>query len=158
MSECSWYTAPHDTLGALQVSLAPLTSAGATTDAKVVILRIEDLKGQPGFRWKPVFTGWRTASGIGLRSTVAAVQKAYGARLHTVPHPKTPPAYSYSALTYVITRNNGKRWVIIFSLSPFGGSGGPLRVQLIEIEEYSLLAPTIKQTAQVYGPADVPLK
>jgi hypothetical protein len=156
VSECAWYVAPHNSLGTLEASLAPLTTYGATTDAKVVLIRIWDLKNQPGYKSKPELTGWRTASGIGLRSTLAATQKAYGRRLHTVPYGKrlTP---GQSGLTYLATRRGGRRWVTIFSFSR-ARDAAPLTVNAIWIEEYSLLAPIIKQAEQIYGPADVPLK
>lgn len=152
---CNWYEARQGLVrtgvGTLQVILAPPSKYGVPTKAtKVTFIRLWDLKDTPGYRWKPVLTGWKTTASVGLRSTLAAVQKAYGSRLHTVPQPDPLPA-GYFPTSYVVTKRSGKRWVTSFTFDR-GHSGGPLKVHDIAIESYTAFAMEYAVFVKLYGP------
>ena len=137
---CEWYAPSHGRLGDNGTLEVDLTTR---TDGKVVGLQLWDEKSQPRYRWSPVLTGWKTASGIGLRSTPAAVRKAYGSRLRDVPHPEPLPP-NYVTTAYLVTLRNGKRWVTSFSFDRNRAIGrqpwGPVKLQNISILSYAAFA------------------
>ena len=140
--QCEWY-APSQGLVRTGVGTLSVDLATPGADGKVIGFHLWDEKANPVYKWIPVLTGWKTASGIGLRSTPAAVRKAYGSRLHDTPHPEPlPPNYSVSA--YVVTRRNGERWVTSFNfdrnVTPGRAPWGPVRVHDIWIVNYKVFA------------------
>ncbi len=152
---CNWFEARQGLvrtgIGTLQVILAPPSKYGAPTKAtKVTFIRLWDLKDTPGYRWKPVLTGWKTTASVGLRSPLAALQKAYGARLHTAPHPEPLPA-GFAPTSYVVTQRSGRGWVTSFSFDRSPGAG-PLKVHDIEIESYTAFAREYAVFVKLYGP------
>ena len=140
--QCEWY-APTQGLVRLGVGTLSVDLATPGIDGKVVGFHLWDEKANPKYKWLPVLTGWKTASGIGLRSTPAAVRKAYGSRLRDAPHPEPlPPDYSVS--TYVVTRRNGERWVTSFNFdrnrTPGRAAWGPVKLHDIWIVNYKIFA------------------
>ena len=137
--QCEWYLPKQPTaVGTLSVDLAT-----PGVDGKVIGFHLWDEKANPVYKWIPVPTGWKTASGIGLRSTPAAVRKAYGRRLRDAPHPEPLPA-DYSVSTYLVTRRNGERWVTSFNFdrnrTPGRAPWGPVKVHDIWIVNYKIFA------------------
>jgi hypothetical protein len=151
--QCEWF-APHQGLVRTGVGALSVDLASPSNDGKVVGFHLWDEKANPVYKWIPVLTGWKTSSGIGLRSTPAAVRKAYGSRLREAPHPEPLPA-GYSVSEYLVTKRNGQRWVTSFNfdqtVTPGRAPSGPERVHDVWIVNYKVFA-------AFYSRSGLPLK
>ena len=71
---------------------------------------------------RPRYRRWRTASGIGLGSPHAQLQRAYGSKLRTVPYGDAGRSHEHERTYYVLTTRGGTKWVTLFVVPVLSGS------------------------------------
>ena len=99
---------------------------------------------------RPKYARWKTSAGIGVGSTSAALVRAYGGRLRTVPFGNAGRTSENERTYYLVTSRGGSKWVTAFHV--------PLRQvlhpwQLRRVERIDIMSsPAFRQYYDLYAP------
>jgi hypothetical protein len=99
---CDW-----DTRGGRNGPLTVIFDYGAGGIVRYVSAYTEGAK-------RPKYRRWKTASGIGLGSSITQLERTYGSKLRTVPYRYAGQATQNERTRYVVSSLGGTRWVTAF--------------------------------------------